>query len=301
MLRASLRRSAEGAIAALSIVPFATGLRITLGRAGFFGEVFCAINGLSLAKRNGLWAQMNWGRQSPYFDNDYVKNGDAWSSYFAVSTFDFRKTPNIAAPRLVFNWKPGAHDFELHDGLSIRRSAGQALRKWCQPQDAIAADVENIYARLCAGRPMLGVHVRRTDAAAGLENREIVELRHFFDAADSWLITRPEAGIFLATDESKIVKAFESRYGARVTYQTCLRSENGNSIHGHYDLGVAGSPYQKGREVLIDALLLARCQHLIRTHSRVTTFSLCWSPEMTFHDLEVDMTGAKRTPWLHEP
>jgi hypothetical protein len=291
----------DRAFGALAGMPNRVGLRIVPGRAGFFGEVFCVLNGLRLAERNGLVARIAWGAASPYHDPDHATGGDAWRSFFARSTYDFRASPAAPAPRLFMRLKPHARDFDPYPGLSTRRSVGRALQAWCQPVPEIAAQADALWTRLARGRDMLGIHVRLTDAAAGAESRQTVTLGHFFAAADDWLEDRPEAGIFLATDESRVVAAFEERYGARVAYQACLRSEDGTSIHGHYDAGVPGSPYSKGREVLIDALLLARSAHLLRTHSRVTAFSLCWAPELTFRDLELEATGAARNPWLHSP
>lgn len=290
----------KSAVAALGVAPSFGELRITPGRAGFFGEVFCAINGLRLAERHGLRATMAWGSRSPYFDPERSQN-DAWSTYFAVSEYDFRLKNSSRSSPFYLRHKPGAYDFEPYVGMSIRQSAGHALRAWCQPHAEIAASVEEIHERLFAKRSMLGVHVRLTDAAAGNEGRKTVGLESFFEATDKWLSDHSGSGIFLATDEARVTDAFVARYGELVNYQNCLRSDDGTSIHGHYDSGVYGNPYDKGREVFIDALLLARCDHLIRTHSRVTAFSLCWSPELSFRDLELDLTGDNRTPWLHEP
>lgn len=295
-----LRQIGERAIASLGAAPSLATLRIAPGQAGFFGEVFCALNGLRMAEKYGLVARMNWGPRSHYFEPDHARDGDVWSAFFATSRFDFRQKAGTKGPHFSVTLKPGAHDFAPYEGMSIRRSVGLALRAWCQLHPKIAKAVDEAQAQLFAGRPMLGVHIRLTDAAAGFEGRQTVAIEHFFDATDSWLAEHPGAGIFLATDEAQIIERFTARYGVRVTFQDCLRSEDGTSIHGRYDAGVSGSPYQKGREVLIDAMLLARCNYLIRTHSRVTAFSLCWSPELAFRCLELEVTGVSRLPWLHE-
>lgn len=298
-IRQCLRITGERAVGVLAKAPGLAGLKITPGNAGFFGEVFCVLNGLRLAEQHGLVAEIAWGQQSPYFEKNHVQNDDAWSSFFAQSCFDFRTPPSPRAPILFPRFKPGAHDFVPYKGQSIRRSVGKALHDWCQPKPNIADEADAAWNRIAKGREMLGVHIRLTDAAAGLEKRKAVALEHFFDATDNWLANHPNAGIFLATDEIKIIEAFVVRYGERVSFQDCLRSEDGTSIHGHYDSGVKGNAYTKGCEVFIDALLLARCDHLIRTHSRVTAFSLCWNTDLTYHDLERDLLGVDRTPWLH--
>jgi len=236
-LKRGLRQIRERTIASLRAAPSLATLRIAPGQAGFFGEVFCALNGLRMAEEYGLNARIYWGPGSHYFEPDYAQDGDAWGAFFATSRLDFRQGAGAGAKSPLFSvkLKPGAHDFTPYEDLSIRRSVALALRAWCQPHPKIAKAVDEAQAELFAGRSMLGVHIRLTDAAAGFEGRQTVALDQFFQATDSWLTEHPAAGIFLATDEERIVAAFEERYGARVTFQDCLRSEDGTSIHGHYD------------------------------------------------------------------
>jgi hypothetical protein len=116
---------------------------------------------------------------------------------------------------------------------------------------------------------------------------------------DEWFKCNPDGTVFLATDDERIVEAFDRRYGNRhLLVRPSLRSKDGTSLHGHYDAGVPGSPIQKGADVLKDALILARCNHLIRSHSRVTCYSLCINPDLGFTDLSLDVDGIDRTPWL---
>ena len=274
-------------------VPFE--LAVVPGRAGFFGAVFATLNGIRFAELRGRRASVVWGRASPYFDARRGPN--AWEMFFCNGSFDFSRSPFGAAVRLSF--RPGAHDFFPYDGLSVRSSVARAIRLWCEPRPEIVDAVDRFVSLRFGRAPVLGVHVRLTDAASGAEGRRAIETRHIVAAVDSWLVDNPSGSVFLASDDQRVVEAFGSRYSGRLLYQDCIRSSDGLSIHGHYDSGVSGDPYRKGRDVLIDALLLARCAHLIRTHSRVTAFSLCFNPDLTYRDLERELLGVDRTPWLH--
>lgn len=278
-------------------IPGGAGITVTCGRAGFFGELFTTLNGLRAAEKNGLSARIRWDETSKYFETGIGPN--VWKYYFEQSEFDF--SGGIHEDPRFIRFKPGADDFDPYEGYSVRESAGIALDRWCQLKAEIVAAVDDFADANFNRETVLGVHVRLTDAAAGHENRKSVELDDVFDAVDRWAATNADCGIFLATDDQRAIAAFEERYPGRVIFQECLRSTDGTSIHGHYDAGVEGSPYTKGLEVLIDALLLARCDHLVRTHSRVTCFTLCWNPQLTYTDLELELLGEDRTPWLHEP
>lgn len=294
-MRGILRNIHDAAYVSFLHLPLAMELQIQPGSAGFFGALFITLNGLRLAELYGKSAKVLWGSSSPYFE--VSRGSSAWDYFFEISEFNFSK--DRGNPKLIVPYRPSAHNFTAYNGLTVRESVIRALRAWCQPRYEIT-DAVSEFALLHFGqRPMLGVHVRLTDAAAGYEARETVGIEKFMFAVDSWLESQPNGGIFLASDDQRVVTSFEERYGGRLVWQECLRSKDGKSVHGHYDDGVAGSPYRKGREVLIDALLLARCNHMIRTHSLVTAFSLCWNPNMTYRDLEKECLGIDCTPWLH--
>ena len=285
----------DSAFATLLRVPFVDELLVQPGLAGFFGEVFITLNGIRLAELNRKLARVYWGKYSPYFEPEISKN--AWSSFFMCSDFDFRVKRRALG--LTLPYRPGSRAFLPYAGLSVRQSLGRALQEWCKPRPEIVAAVDAFACQAeFDSRQMLGVHIRRTDVVAGAEGRRTVGLEDFTHAIDDWLSCTPNGGIFLASDDQNVIEYFTTHYPGRVASQDCLRSQDGNSIHGHYDTGVAGSPYNKGREVLIDALLLARCAHLVRTHSRVTAFSLCWNPSLGYRDLEREVIGINRTPWL---
>lgn len=302
LIKRQLRNLGERAIAVLALARSQVALRIMPGSAGFFGEVFCTINGLRLAEQHGLCAHIGWGPQSLYFDGQRAPDGNAREGFFAASRFDFRNIPPAEAPHFSLPFKPGANDLIPYEGLDIRQSVSRALQRWCQPHPDIALAAQTAQEHLFTHNTMLGVHIRLTDAAAGKENRSSVPIGHFLAATDHWLEANPDSGIFLATDEVNVIQTFFARYGAGVRFQSCLRSTDGTSIHGHYDKGLPGSAFQKGAEVFIDALLLPRCNHLIRAQSRVTASSLCWAPELSFRDLNFELTGGSCPSWIcHQP
>jgi hypothetical protein len=290
-----MRKIHEIAIDSFLRLPIGIEVKVQPGFSGFFGAVFTTLNGLRLAEVHRKQGRVFWGPSSPYFEASHGEN--AWTTFFQRSTFDFSERQGVAL--LSVPYRPGGHDLVPYDGLSVRLSVARALQSWCQPRPEIAQAVARFADVHFGRRPTLGVHVRLTDVAAGTEERRTVNPKSIMQAVDAWLANHQDAGIFLASDDQRMVAAFEQRYPGRVSYQNCLRSQDGTSVHGHYDAGVPGSPYSKGRDVLIDALLLARCSHLIRTHSRVTAFSLCWNPNLTYRDLEQEILGINRTPWLH--
>ena len=104
--------------------------------------------------------------------------------------------------------------------------------------------------------------------------------------------------IFLATDDSRVVPEFCACFGDRVRFQNATRSSDDRSIHGHRDTGLNLGPYKKGREALVDALILSQCSFLMRCFSFLTNYSLCINPDLKFLDLDKQNLGVVRTPWI---
>jgi hypothetical protein len=79
--------------------------------------------------------------------------------------------------------------------------------------------------------------------------------------------------IFIATDEWNFIEHMRRYFPNRIIYQECRRSSTNQPIHTK-----KVSPFQTGKEALLDALLLARCHYLIRTPSNLSICSSFFNP-----------------------
>jgi hypothetical protein len=272
-------------------------LSIRSGGCGFFGDVAMALNGLRFAENNNAQCAVHWGRQSLYFDEKHGAN--VWDYYFKESAFSFSGKPSRSR-QLAVSYRPSAKEYERYEGLNYRHSVARALDRFCQPKDHVQELLSSYQHECFSTHGNLGIHVRMTDAAMGYENRNAGQIENYIFEVESWVKKNPRGKIFLATDDNKTISLFESRYGAKVHYRSCLRSDDNTSIHGHYDGGVSGSAYQKGLDVLVDALLLSRCDQLIRCHSRVTWYSLCANPDLYFVDTDAKYHNKYLMPEIFE-
>ena len=269
--------------------------RILAGRCGFFGNMFMTLNGIRLCEVAGVAARPYWGRQSLFYDP--ARGGNAWDYYFQP----VQTTPSAAGPDgRQASFKPGADSiYPRYSDMGVRHSYHECIRRHVRLREEIADDLQRRQRDLFGGRPVLGVHMRFTDATAGYELRKTKAMQEYFAAVDARLERLPDAVIFAATDSVQAVAAVRERYGGRTVALDAIRSDSDVSIHGHYDAGVPGSPYQKGLDVVLDAHLLAGVDHLVRINSRVTAYSLCLNPRLTFTNVGGDL-GAEELPWLAE-
>ena len=129
---------------------------------------------------------------------------------------------------------------------------------------------------------VVGVHRRATD----FSHTQRVPISAFFNATDPYI----EQGwtVYLATDSNYTLRAFRRRYGdARLAYLQIPRSWSKRSLH--LSKRRKQSPAQYGRDAVLDAYFLSRSDHLIRTRSNVTTFSLVLKPDISVTELDADL------------
>ena len=136
---------------------------------------------------------------------------------------------------------------------------------------------------------MLGVHIRGTDKYL----RPQIEPPQYFAMIDAFLdhakATNGSAQplIFLATDDKRAVETMRDRYGTRLRMQPgVLRGTGKQAIWKDID---AARAQRKGDEVLLDSLLLSKCDFLLKSMSAVSEFALYFRPALHQNSYDLNM------------
>lgn len=271
-------------------------LRVRSAGCGLFGDLFISLNGIRAAELGGRDCEVAWGKNSLYFNQ--ASGPNAWEYFFEQSSYNLG-SGGATSKRLRLTALPRANAFTRYPGLTTRESVEIAIRRFCRVRREVRNDVRETQEGLLGSMPYVGVHLRLTDAAAGNENRVTTLLEHYLAETHDRIAQYPNARVFVASDDQRAVDEFRTEFGEKVVFRDVTRSYDGTSIHGHYDGGAAIDGYTKGREALVDALLLSSSLHLIRGHSRLTAFSLCLNPTLRFTDIDRKYRyGTDRLPWL---
>lgn len=126
---------------------------------------------------------------------------------------------------------------------------------------------------------VVGIHARGTDKAKGVGGRKILPVE-YFPYMDR-LIDRKDAVFFLATDDDDYLHVFRERYRDRIFFNSVLRHERNVFKVMKY------SSYQKGLEVLVDCLMLSRCQFLLKCSSAVSEFAVYFGSRLREYSLDL--------------
>lgn len=293
-------------------------IRINHSNAGFFAYFTFALNQLSYCERHGYLPVVLFGPNSVNGPNAYyepARGDNTWDYYFEpVHQYTYQDIKVMIAdashplcesdvtslsnedlhymhsqdPSGIYGYAYGFYRYKTsYDSRWFgghRREAHRLIRKHVRIKPEIREEVNEFCDRHMSGRHVLGIHMRGTDkgiAACMLAVGGIVPPEVYVPEIDAYREAQPDCKIFVATDQRQYLEFMRERYPTSVVFREALRSEGKLApfqIKG-------GSNYQKGKEVLIDCLLLARCQFLLKCTSHVGEAAMWFNPDLPCIDL----------------
>lgn len=249
---------------------------------------------IELEARVGFFAQMNWLlyilrhceqrglRPRICFSSPWYRDpaqGANWLAYhFEARTPGLWLEPD-AGPRPLRISRAEELD-EL--GLPRRVFAGLTLEeaslilgRHLEPVPAVTGLVDGFVARHFEPGATLGVHYRATDK--GSEAR-VPTADEMLAAIRAHLEAHPHyRRIYLASDDGHFVDRAQAELGGVpvIVREGEIRSRDGRAVHTRAD---GETNLQKGREALVNCLLLARCDGLLRTASFLSGWASVFNP-----------------------
>ena len=167
-----------------------------------------------------------------------------------VLVSDFHSNLNAILP-----WLPASHALA---GKPLPEAYRALVRKYLRPRPRIADEVDRFSAVHFGGGPLIAVHVRGSDKVEEVSGLEAT-LRAYFEPLEAKLAARPQARIFLLTDDERVRAFYGERYGERVLATPCTRATSNIGVH----YLAQRDPVRTGIEVMVDAYLAARCEEFI--------------------------------------
>ena len=233
--------------------------------SGLFSE-FCAVIGcLDHFERHrtiyeGL--RVDFGRDGLYYEA--ASGWNWWEYYFEPIQIGDASGARITAVPL---WQ---HDYfaERVEQRVPRDHAAEMLARYIRVKPDIHAAVDAYCAEYLTG-DTIGIHYRGTDKS---EESPVVP---YGRVAEALRAVPDDARIFVATDEQAFLDYLMQAYPGRVIFRPMYRSQDRTPLHKSPGHGRAG-----GRDAVIDCLILARCNRLIRTASNLGLVAGWFKPHM---------------------
>lgn len=243
-------------------------------QAGFFACFIGALNTLQWCIRNNKTPVIYWDDSFIFYDPQGL-NGithNCWEYYFEpISALSYKpgdivhKTFYAPDGSYIYSWKEPEL---IRNKYWVKKTL---IDPFIRVKEPIQKKVDTFYETHMKGKKTVGIHLRGTDKS--LEVKQIAP-----ESILAFAAQETDCQFFIATDEEKIVKLANQLLPGKIITYECYRSTDSHPIHMQKNL-----PYNRaliGEEVLITALLLARCDTLIHTNSNVAIAALYFNPEM---------------------
>lgn len=119
---------------------------------------------------------------------------------------------------------------------------------------------------------VIGVHYRGTDYKNNYGSHPVsIQVEDYYPLIDDILKEKPDAIIFLATDDNEALSDFCKRYESKIVYYRDTERSDGNVAIICKETHRENNKYELGYEVIRDAYTLSQCKFLIAGLSQVST------------------------------
>lgn len=270
-----------------------TVLVVRARKAGFFSNLNRVVSHLAHSLgRDGVEAVVaDWsvGPGRPYSAYGTPADGNLWDRFFEPLPEPAGAERRITVAGFADRGITGIKAYRAYkQGPAWRQFYHAAFQRHVRVRPHILERVERLHRELIGNRFCVGVHYRAPDHAIECP-RPIPPIASFIRRARRLLPADRAATVFLATDVTDAANRFRDAFGERCAMQPdAERLPAGARGHVHHDH--PNPSLRLGEEVLIDALLLARCDRLLHVTSNVATAVGYMNPavDMTYCEGPID-------------
>ncbi len=288
-------------------------IRIGHHGAGFFAYVQYALNQIQYCERHGLLPVVHYDHAYGNHFYDESAGEDVWDYYFEpvagytkgdidkmladpddpltsrhIQKLSDAQIMNLCQfdPDSIFHytygyWRENPPVDPDAWYSTMRRKGHEYVASYIKVKESILTEVDTFFDHKMKGNRVLGVHIRGTD----MRYAPPVPMECFTTEIDRQLDLGFDK-VFIATDQSQYIEILVQRYQDRLIYLDCLRSTDANNPMWLADR----SPAQQGKEVLVDTLLLSRCNFMLKCPSAVSEFAHYFWPMLNSLDLNHHQT-----------
>lgn len=205
-------------------------------------------------------------------------------------TSKYLKTNLLGDPKLVWSYKTHPPKECLsYPSKKGREYVNNIIKTFIKLKTPINKKIDKFYDKNMKDKSVIGVHYRETGLYMTEKWMGKNPLRKCVGYIDDHLSKNSDSIIFLATDSHHAVDKFKKLYGDKIICYESIRSYNSNPIQFNFKTKKEALNkkitvgHQVGEEVLIECLLLSKCNILIHGVSNVSACSSFFNPHMNLN------------------
>jgi hypothetical protein len=248
----------------LKFVPLFHGSPIS--GVGMAGNILIVINELLIMNEGDVaWVDMGSYKSICYDNLDYTNN--AWEYYFTQNkNFEDGKEILLKPPRpAMINYN---HPYTQIDSLIVRSK--KLFYDNFKIKDDILDEVNQFFEINLKNKITLGCQIRLGDM---VKTHDVPNIDGYWDKILNILEENPQIDqIFLATDDDEAIEFISKKTPIPILYQKNIYRTSSESPYERLNSERENHGYNLCREVLIDMLLLSKCDYFLR--SKISAVSL---------------------------
>lgn len=242
--------------------------------SGFFSNFSHVLAYLKFAKENNFIPIVDFKNFKTLYNSENPINGteNAWEYYFKqLSPYSLEEVYQSKHVLFCNGQYPPGSDITVEE-----------FRKYSKEMFNVNQDILDTvkeYEHEFVNHRVLGVHFRgkemNTSPGHGFGPTE----KQIFKCIDDILNKYDIDKIFLVTEETKYLESLVKRYGKKIIFSNALRIPKKNIFNINPR---KNHRYLLGREVLVDLLLLLKCQGFLHGSSNIACFAKFLNPNYEF-------------------
>lgn len=245
--------------------------------AGFFSNFLKVISHLHYCELTNKTPFVYWGNDSYYYDTNGWNNekNNVWEYYFeqlseGTNWQNYPIDGNYQAPDgfIILN----APNFRPEMSSLHRILGRQLIEKYIRLKPQVELKVQTFIKQNLENKYTIAIHFRGTDKWNEVRP---VNFYHVIDLANRKAQEHIGAQFFVASDQQSFIEFAQQNLRGKVLFYDAFRARDHHAIH-HRKPSMA----EIGEQGLIDMILLANCNFLIRTPSNLSSTSLLWNPNL---------------------
>jgi len=256
-------------------------------REGFFSNFLHTIDRMIYCDKHDLTPVINWETDNFLYADKSITESNCWKYYFEninnhnldnIPDYDYTKEFTMP-PYVEYSFRDIPHHQHIID-LNTFDSKREFVNKYISKikiKKHIQEKINKFVDKNFKGYKVLGVHVRGTDKWADVPGGNQIHSR--FENYDSLVLKEVESydKILICTDSKRALLHFKKKYNNVVYYNSHrMINHTGDSIH------FTRGSYSTGEDVLVESVLLSKCDKIIMTDSNVSLAALYFNPTIPF-------------------
>lgn len=248
---------------------------------GFFSYLICLLAMLERYEKTGVPIYVDWSGAGNYADANRKVN--VFENYFEQPHIQnlparFEVVEQTDATQIVTRFlNSRIYSFDPQ----VRKKAARLAATYIKVLPKLT-DIVKTFCRRMDSENVLGIHIRSTDQYqdnCGHFPGQKPCLERYLELIDYAVFRNRHTMIYAASDSQQIIEWLGDNFRNMITYD-CNRSTCNTAIHK--DQALMG--YQIGEDVLVESLILSRCQYFIASPSNVSSMVTYWNPDLPFVD-----------------